>query len=128
MKDLQDRRKIITGRAGEAMAADFLKQQGYRILEMNYRCSIGEIDMVAREKGDLVFVEVKTRKSGAMGYPEQAVGLAKQKKMSQLALWYLRDKNIGDVAVRFDVVAIVLLSSGSDIRLIRGAFDFIALE
>lgn len=80
MKDSQDRRKIITGRAGEAMAADFLKRRGYRILEMNYRCSIGEIDMVAREKDVLVFVEVKTRKSGAMGYPEQAVGLVKQKK------------------------------------------------
>ncbi|HOG11784.1 MAG: YraN family protein [Smithellaceae bacterium] len=128
MKDSQDRRKIITGRAGEAMAADFLKRRGYRILEMNYRCSIGEIDMVAREKDVLVFVEVKTRKSGAMGYPEQAVGLVKQKKMSQLALWYLRDKNIGDAAVRFDVVAILLLPSGNDIRLIRGAFDFIALE
>jgi len=84
--------------------------------------------MVAREKDVLVFVEVKTRKSGAMGYPEQAVGLVKQKKMSQLALWYLRDKNIGDAAVRFDVVAILLLPSGNDIRLIRGAFDFIALE
>ena len=128
MNERKDRRKIITGRAGEAMAADFLKRQGYRILESNYRCPIGEIDMVAREKGELVFVEVKTRKSGAMGYPEQAVGLAKQKKMSQLALWYLRDKNIGDVAVRFDVVAILLLPSGNDSRLIRGAFDFIALE
>ena len=128
MKDSQDRRKIITGKAGEAMAADYLIRSGYRILECNYRCPIGEIDLVAREKDHLVFVEVKTRKSGAMGYPEQAVGVAKQKKMSRLALWYLRDKNIADAAVRFDVVAIRLLPSGNDIRLIRNAFDFIPLE
>lgn len=127
MNDRKDRRKIITGKSGEGIAVDFLTQNGYRILEVNYRCPIGEIDMVARESGQLVFVEVKTRKSSAMGYPEQAVGFAKQKKMSQLALWYLRDKKVIDAAVRFDVVAILMLPSGNDIRLIRNAFDFISL-
>jgi putative endonuclease len=127
MNDRKDRRKIITGKTGEGIAVDFLTQNGYRILEVNYRCPIGEIDMVARESGELVFVEVKTRKSSAMGYPEQAVGFAKQKKMSQLALWYLRDKKVIDAAVRFDVVAILMLPSGNDIRLIRNAFDFISL-
>lgn len=126
MNERKDRRKIITGKTGEGIAAGFLTQNGYRILDVNYRCPIGEIDIVASEKGELVFVEVKTRKSNAMGYPEQAVGFAKQKKMSQLALWYLRDKKVGDAAVRFDVVAILLLPSGNDIRLIRNAFDFIA--
>jgi putative endonuclease len=126
MNDRKDRRKIITGKTGEGIAAGFLTQNGYQILDVNYRCPIGEIDMVAREKGDLVFVEVKTRKSSAMGYPEQAVGTVKQKKMSQLALWYLRDKKVGDASVRFDVVAILMLPSGNDIRLIRNAFDFIS--
>ena len=125
MNELKDRRKIVTGKSGEGIAAGFLTQNGYRIIDVNYRCPIGEIDIVAREKGELVFVEVKTRKSSALGYPEQAVGTAKQKKMSQLALWYLRDKKVGDAPVRFDVVAILLLPSGNDIRLIRNAFDFI---
>ena len=125
MNELKDRRKIVTGKSGEGIAAGFLTQNGYRIIDVNYRCPIGEIDIVAREKGELVFVEVKTRKSSALGYPEQAVGTAKQKKMSQLALWYLRDKKVGDAPVRFDVVAILMLPSGNDIRLIRNAFDFI---
>ncbi len=127
MNDLKDRRKIITGKTGEGIAAGFLTQNGYQILDVNYRCPIGEIDIVARERDELVFVEVKTRKSSAMGYPEQAVGTAKQKKMSQLALWYLRDQKVRDAPVRFDVVAILLLPSGNDIRLIRNAFDFISL-
>ena len=126
MNELKDRRKIVTGKTGEGIASGFLTQNGYQILDVNYRCPIGEIDIVAREKGELVFVEVKTRKSSALGYPVQAVGTAKQKKMSQLALWYLRDKKVGDAPVRFDVVAILLLPSGNDIRLIRNAFDFIA--
>jgi len=126
MKEFKDRRKIVTGKTGEGIASGFLTQNGYQILDVNYRCPIGEIDIVARERDELVFVEVKTRKSSAMGYPEQAVGTAKQKKMSQLALWYLRDKKVGDAPVRFGVVAILLLPSGNDIRLIRNAFDFIA--
>jgi putative endonuclease len=125
MKEFKDRRKIVTGKTGEGIASGFLTQNGYQILDVNYRCPIGEIDIVARERDELVFVEVKTRKSSAMGYPEQAVGTAKQKKMSQLALWYLRDKKVGDAPVRFDVVAILMLPSGNDIRLIRNAFDFI---
>ena len=96
MKEFKDRRKIVTGKTGEGIASGFLTQNGYQILDVNYRCPIGEIDIVARERDELVFVEVKTRKSSAMGYPEQAVGTAKQKKMSQLALWYLRDKKVGD--------------------------------
>mgnify|MGYP001400299086 FL=1 len=125
MNEFKDRRKIVTGKTGEGIASGFLTQNGYQILDVNYRCPIGEIDIVARERDELVFVEVKTRKSSALGYPEQAVGTAKQKKMSQLALWYLRDKKVGDAPVRFDVVAILMLPSGNDIRLIRNAFDFI---
>ena len=103
-----------------------MKEKGYRILEVNYRCPIGEIDIVARDKNELVFIEVKTRKSGALGYPEQAVGVKKQKKISQLALWYLQEKKINDANARFDVVAILMLPAGQDIRLIRNAFDFMA--
>ncbi len=126
MIDNKNTCKIATGKEGEKIAVDFLKNYGYRITEVNYRCPIGEIDIVARDKKDLVFVEVKARKSSALGYPEQAVGVKKQKKMSQLALWYLREKKINDVNSRFDVVAILMLPTGNEIRLIRNAFDFIS--
>ncbi len=126
MTEQKDTSKINTGKAGEKIAVAFLKEKGYRILEVNYRCPIGEIDIVARDKNELVFIEVKTRKSGALGYPEQAVGVKKQKKISQLALWYLQEKKINDANARFDVVAILMLPAGQDIRLIRNAFDFMA--
>jgi len=123
---MKDTAKITTGKEGEKIAAAFLKKNGYRISEINFRCVLGEIDIIAKDKGELVFIEVKTRKSGELGYPEQAVGIRKQKKMSQLALWYLQNKNITDAAARFDVVAITMLPSGNEIKLIKNAFDFIA--
>jgi putative endonuclease len=118
--------KIATGKEGEKIAADYLKKNGYRIMEINYRCPIGEIDIVAKDKNEIVFVEVKARKSIALGYPEQAVGLKKQRKMSQLALWYLQEKKLNDVQARFDVLAILMLPSGNDVRLIKNAFDLIS--
>ncbi|PKN17125.1 MAG: YraN family protein [Deltaproteobacteria bacterium HGW-Deltaproteobacteria-6] len=126
MNEEKDRGKIATGKKGENLAADFLKKSGYKIVEVNYRCPIGEIDIVARDQKEMVFVEVKARKSSALGYPEEAVGIKKQKKMSQLARWYLQEKKINDTDARFDVVAILMLPSGNDIRLIRNAFDFIS--
>jgi len=122
---MKDKTKIATGREGEKIAADFLKKNGYRIIDKNYRCPLGEIDIVAREKGAIVFIEVKTRKSSELGYPEQAVGIKKQRKMSQLALWFLQKKKIIDTSARFDVVAITMLSSGNEIKLFKNAFDYI---
>jgi putative endonuclease len=81
---MKDTDKITTGKEGEKIAAAYLKKNGYRIIEINFRCPIGEIDIVAKEKNDLVFVEVKTRKSIDLGYPEQAVGIRKQKKCLSL--------------------------------------------
>ena len=121
---MKDTAKITTGKEGEKIAAAFLKKNGYRISEINFRCILGEIDIIARDKDEIVFIEVKTRKSGELGYPEQAVGIRKQKKMSQLALWYLQKKNIPDACARFDVVAITMLPSGNEIKLIKNAFDF----
>jgi putative endonuclease len=123
---MKDTAKIETGKEGEKIAAAYLRKNGYHICESNFRCSLGEIDIIAREKSELVFIEVKTRKSGKLGYPEQAVGARKQKKMSQLALWYLQKKKLTDISARFDVVAITLLPEGNEIRLIKNAFDFIS--
>lgn len=63
----KDMSRISTGKKGEAIAVDYLRKKGYRIVEVNYRCPIGEIDIVARDKNELVFVEVKARKSCALG-------------------------------------------------------------
>ena len=125
MKKIKDTRKITTGKEGEKIASAYLKKNGYEIIEINFRCPIGEIDIVAKEKNDLVFVEVKTRKSIALGYPEQAVGMRKQKKMSQLALWYMQKRKVAETNVRFDVVAITLIPENHEVRLIQNAFDFI---
>jgi len=121
---MKDTKKITTGKEGEKIAAAYLKKNGYRIIEINFRCSIGEIDIVAKEKDDLVFIEVKTRKSIELGYPEQAVGIRKQKKMSQLALWYLQKRKIANANARFDVVAVTLIPEKNEVRLIKNAFDF----
>jgi len=125
LKKIKDTQKITTGKEGEKIAAAYLEKSGYRIIEINFRCPIGEIDIVAKDKNDLVFVEVKTRKSIALGYPEQAVGIRKQKKMSQLALWYMQKRKIADTSARFDVVAITLIPENAEIRLIQNAFDFV---
>jgi len=123
MKDLT---KITTGKAGEKIAASFLKKKGYRIIETNFRCSLGEIDIVARENEEFVFIEVKTRKSGELGYPEQAVGIKKQRKISLVALYYLQVKNLLDAKARFDVVAVTMSGLNNEIKLIKNAFDFIS--
>ena len=125
MKTIKDTRKITTGKEGEKIAAAYLEKNGYRIIEINFRCPIGEIDIVAKENNDLVLVEVKTRKSIELGYPEQAVGMRKQKKMSQLALWYMQKRKVAETNVRFDVVAITLIPENHEVRLIQNAFDFI---
>ncbi len=118
--------KIITGKKGEEIAVSFLKKKGYRILETNFRCALGEIDLIALESGEYVFIEVKTRKSEELGYPEQAVGMKKQRKISQVALYYLQAKHLLDVNARFDVVAVTMSGPNQDIKLIKNAFDFIS--
>jgi len=121
---MKDMSKISTGKDGEQIAAAYLKKNGYCICETNFRCPLGEIDIIAREKKEIVFIEVKTRKSNKLGYPEQAVGAKKQIKLSQLALWYLQKNKLADANARFDVVAITLHPEGNEIRLIKNAFDF----
>ncbi len=110
------------GQAGEDRAARHLEKQGYRILERNYRASYGEIDLIAMHRGELVFVEVKTRRSGAFGAPELAVNLPKQARMVKAALAYIRYKNLHQVPCRFDVVAINV-ENEKGIEVIPNAFE-----
>jgi len=96
----------LLGRKGEQMAADALCERGYRIVERNFRCRYGEIDLIAEERDDLVFVEVKTRRGSAFGRPEEAVTLTKRRKLAEVASYYLDLHAEGDRSWRIDVVAI----------------------
>ena len=115
---------LPTGPAGEEEAAVFLQKRGYKILERNYRKRMGEIDIIARDKNTLCFIEVKTRSSDTLGSPAEAVTKQKQRQIIKLSLYYLKENNISDPQVRFDVVTIDMTSaSGSRINLIQNAFD-----
>jgi len=111
------------GRRGEEIAIRFLKKKGYRILLRNYVCKMGEMDIIAREKDTLVFIEVKSRTSTAFGPPQLAVNSTKQTQLSKVALYFLKEKKLQDVKARFDVVAILLGPRGEEIELIKDAFD-----
>ena len=116
------------GREGEAEAAKLLRRSGYRVLARNYRCRHGEIDIVAFEGGEYVFVEVKTRRTDGMGSALDAVTPAKQRRIARVAEQYLAERGIEDRPCRFDVVAMSDGSgdgngSGSSGEIVRGAFS-----
>jgi putative endonuclease len=106
------------GRTGERLAAEALISQGYRILERNFRCRYGEIDLVAEDGQDLVFVEVKTRRGSAHGFPEEAITARKQQKIIEVANHYLDLHACFERSWRVDVVA-VQLSMGGKLEEIR---------
>jgi len=116
-------RKQEIGKKGESIAVGYLKKQGYKIIEQNYRSKAGEIDIIAREKKTLVFVEVKTRRSTSYGSPKWAVTLKKQKAISMAALYYLKMTNQTNADARFDVVSILVRGEDTQIELVRNAFD-----
>ena len=96
------------GDFGEQVAAGWLKRNGYGIIERNFRCKAGEIDIIACRGGTLVFTEVKTRTGDAFGWPAEAVDHSKQMHMRRAAEWYLHMHRIYDTPVRFDVVEVLL--------------------
>lgn len=115
----QNKREI--GGCYEKIAADYLKKQGLYIKEMNYRCSQGEIDIIARDGEYLVFVEVKFRQNERKGYPLEAVGYCKRKVISKIAKQYLVSHyHTLDIACRFDVVGIM----GEELIWVKQAFEY----
>ncbi|MCX8116706.1 MAG: YraN family protein [Desulfobacterota bacterium] len=115
--------KKALGAKGEEIALRFLKKRGYRILERNYVCKMGEIDLIAKEKDTLAFVEVKTRRSSRFGPPEEAVDRRKQEQLSRAALFYLKERGLEQEKARFDVVAVQWGPEGPQVELIRNAFE-----
>lgn len=119
-KHMKKNRRTI-GSGYERLAGKYLETMGYEILEYNFRCRTGEIDIVAREGEYLVFCEVKYRCDGRKGDPLEAVTPAKQRKISQTAMYYIAVNRRTDVPCRFDVIGIL----GNKIQIIKNAFDYI---
>jgi putative endonuclease len=111
------------GSKGEDLAIKFLKKQGYTILKRNYKTSLGEVDIIAREGDTLVFIEVKTRTDLSFGYPFESVNERKKHKLKNLALLYMKQQG-KEVSVRFDVLSIFYTDKGREqIEHLRDAFE-----
>jgi putative endonuclease len=106
------------GIKGEEEAVDRLREEGYRIIEKNYRTRFGEIDIIAEENGYLVFVEVKKRNTPAYGDPFHAINMKKRDHMVRSAMYYLKTHRCFDRKVRFDVVGI----DRQDVKIVKHAF------
>jgi putative endonuclease len=114
---------LLLGHEGEQRALFHLKRLGYRIICRNYRCPLGEIDIIAHHRDVLVFVEVKSRRSEAFGSPKQAITPAKQHKLSQVAWHYLQKHDLTEAKARFDVVTVSGTKGAPLFEVIENAFE-----
>lgn len=119
--DMSMQNKRAIGSNYEKIAGQYLEQQGYQIIEYNFHSRYGEIDIIAKHQGYLVFVEVKYRENDKSGHPLEAVSVSKQRTISKCAFYYLQKHKVQEESVRFDVVGIL----GNKIQVIQNAFDFI---
>ena len=113
--------KNIYGKTSEIIAADYLKKKGYKILATNYKNKIGEIDVIAKDKKTLVFVEVKARSSKAFGHPLEAIDEQKQHKVRRVAELFLVMQHLAESPCRFDAISI-LGQNDYEIEHIENAF------
>jgi putative endonuclease len=111
-------KNIQKGKIGEAKAISYLQSLGYIIIQTNFRCAFGEIDIIAEDSGVLAFLEVKSRKNTDFGYPSEAVNYKKRQAIAKTAITYIKQKNLFNKPTRFDVVEIL----GDSIRVIKDAF------
>ncbi len=112
------------GEWGEDIATEFLMRKGYSIIERNYRYGNGEIDIIARDKDILVFVEVKSRHSLKFGHPLEGISKSKVSQIKKIAFSYLYDKEITDIQCRFDVIGILKPQGGkAEITHLENAFQ-----
>lgn len=114
---------IDLGRAGEEEAVRLLRMKGYKILARNYKTGLGEIDIIAKDKDSICFIEVKARRTDKFGLPQEAIQKNKQRQISKAALNFLKTGNLLDKKARFDVVAVVYSNGEPKLDLIKGAFE-----
>lgn len=113
------------GQWGEEQACTYLKQHGFRIVERNFRCRTGELDIVAKKDETLCFVEVKSRRSVMLGWPGEAVTTEKQRRMRSAAAFYMRRKPVwreGIANLRMDVIEVLRCGERTYIRHTENAF------
>jgi len=122
MSKISSYNRRMQGKAGEDLAALYLEQHGLKIVKRNYRFERGEIDLIAEEGDELVFVEVKARRSAVYGTPEEAVTEKKQEQVQAVAEGYLFEHDITNRPCRFDVIAIEFRNEKPEVRHIRNAF------
>jgi putative endonuclease len=119
---MADRRKAL-GAEGEAAACELLRKSGYRVLERNWRNRWGELDAVAWQDGQIVFVEVRARSSEDFGTPAESVTAGKRRRLVRMAQLYLQEKAAAEQSCRFDVVEMAPLAGGGwQGHVIRDAF------
>ena len=111
------------GRLGEDLALKRIRKLGYKLIEKNFRCALGEIDIIARHDEYLVFLEIKTRKGRPLAYAKEAVTAKKKRQISKAALFYMMENNCSDVKSRFDVVAVSIYDEKAEIEVIKDAFE-----
>lgn len=111
-----------TGARGEDAAADAYRRRGYRIVARNWRCRIGELDLVAERRGVLVFCEVKSRRGGAFGVGYEAVTWRKQARIRALAETFLRGFGSRPQAIRFDVASVAVRGERATVEVFEDAF------
>ena len=116
---------LSKGAAGEVLAARFLRDNGYELLAANYRCRLGEIDIIATDGVYIIFVEVKTRQADARYLPREAVTSAKQQRIRATAMLYLQHYP-GDLSPRFDVIEVTATAgrplAAQEIQHLQNAF------
>jgi len=115
--------KIVLGREGERIAERFLTKKGYKLVERNYRCAAGELDLIVLDQRVIVFVEVKTRTGMGYGTALEAVEARKQRKMIYAAQFFLNAKKLSQREARFDVIGISWPGTEPQVEHIENAFE-----
>jgi putative endonuclease len=111
------------GKEGERAAAEYLSSSGIKILDRNFRCPLGEIDLVAKDGKTTVFVEVRARQADGICSPEESITMYKRRRLTRAALWYLKQRGLLDSPARFDVVAVRWNGEEPEINWIVNAFE-----
>lgn len=113
------------GKIGEGIARCYLLESGYSILETNYSTRYGEIDIIAKDRQTVAFIEVKTRRKVNFGYPREAVNWHKQLKIKSMAEYYILSKKLQDTPMRFDVIEVFLDedNNAKSVTILKSAFE-----
>jgi putative endonuclease len=117
------RSRYSKGKEGERAAAEYLAGIGIKVVDRNFRCPLGEIDLVAKDGDIIVFVEVRARQADGLCSPEESIAGYKRKRLTRAALWYLKQHGMQNSCARFDVIGIRWKGEEPEINWIVNAFE-----